>query len=365
MGHGGADQVTPNEEAALLAATIKGLDDELRDAWQTLLGMLRDGVAPRDAVQEVIRSFAGEFEAILTPAFNAIMSEGVGSASMVEIEVSAVQLSSRMYAGAQDTAKAIDALVDRHAKGFQDAKGLMLEIFEGYGSNEEEVLTLQPSNRAIPQYLRTELLTDNTLAGELRRTFARAQAEKLKTPALRAAYLDLLDAIQNKAGAKVLERKMQTAWNEKMRYFARRIAETELHRVYSKRRAAEIMGDDDVEFVQVRRAGTSSWACICDLITGRDKYGLGPGVYPKQLVPLPPYHPFCRCVLAPRLDFPLGKKWKEDQGADQYFLRSVGLSLSGKIMGSKEKAEAVLKGSDPIKLANVGKPDGYQIKPPV
>ena len=352
------------QEAALLAATVKGIDNELRDAWQTLLGMLRDGVAPRDAVQEVIRSFAGEFEALMTQAFGALLSSGVGTSSLAEVEISAVQLSSRMYAGAQDAAKIIGEIVERQAKGFQDARGLMLEIFDGYGANSEEVLMLQPSNRALPQYLRTELLSDNTLAAELRRTFARAQAERLKSPALRAAYLDLLDAIQKKAGAKVLEKKLQTAWNEKMRYFARRIAETELHRVYSKRRAAEIMGDDDVEFIQVRRAGASSWACICDLITGRDKYGLGAGVYPKHLTPLPPYHPFCRCVLAPRLDFPLGKKWKEDQEADKYFLRSVGLSLSGKIMGSKEKAEAVLKGTDPIKLANVGKPDGYQIKPP-
>lgn len=355
--------MTPSEEAALLAATIKGLDDELRDAWQMLLGMLRDGVAPRDAVQEVIRSFAGEFQAVLTQAFGAILAAGVGAASLAEVEIGAVQLSARMYAGAQDAAQIIQALVERHAKGFQDARALMLEIFDGY-TGADEALALTSANKALPQYLRTELLTDNSLAGQLRKLFARAQAEALKTPALRAAYLDLLDAIQNKAGAKVLEKRLEVAWNEKMRYFARRIAETELHRVYSKRRAAEIMGDTDVEFVQVRRAGTSSWACICDLITGRDKYGLGRGVYPKHLVPLPPYHPFCRCVLAPRLDFPLGKKWKEDQEADKYFLRSVGLSLSGKIMGSKEKAEAVLKGTDPIKLANVGKPDGYQIKPP-
>lgn len=345
-------------------ATVKGLDDDLRAAWQTLLGLMREGVPPRDAVQQVIASFAGEFEELMTVAFSGIIASSVGSSALVEVQVQAIQLSRRMYDRAQETSLAVQNIVENHARGFQDARRLMLEIFEGYGFNESEPLNMRPGNRALPRYLREALLTDSDIAGQMQRLFARAQAEALKTPALRAAYLELLDALERGAGQRFLEKRLEVAWNEKMRYFARRIAETELHRIYSEQRIGEILGDGDVEFVQVRRAGTSDWACICDLITGRDKYGLGRGVYPKRLVPLPPFHPMCRCVLSPRLDFPLGTRWKENPDADTYFLRNVGLSMSARIMGSKAKAERALRGEDPIAITNQGKPSGYGINTP-
>lgn len=353
--------MTPEQERALLEATTKGLDDDLREAYARVVQMIRDGMAPRDAVDEALRSFAGEFEELLTQAFGAVLAASVGSESMIAIEVGSIQLSTRLYTRAQDTAQTIQGIVNDHTQGFTDARALMLEIFEGYGFKDDP-LVVNPRNPALPRYLR-DLMTDGGLSTDMQRLFARAQVDALKSPALKASYLEALDALEAGKGALYLEKKMEVAWNEKMRYFARRIAETELHRAYSKRRMMELLGDDDVEFVEIRRSGRSDWSCICDLIAGRDKYGVGRGVYPKHLAPLPPYHPFCRCNALPRLDIPLGKKWRDDPNADQYFLRNVGLSMSARIMGSKAKAEAVLKGADPIKIANAGKPDGYKIKP--
>lgn len=353
--------MTPDQEKALLAATTKGLDDDLREAFNRVVQMIRDGMPPRDAVDEAIRSFAGEFEALLTQAFSAVLAASVGSESMIAIEIGSIQLSTRLYSRSQDTAQIIQNIIKTHAQGFSDSRSLMLEIFEGYGFKDDP-LKVSPNNPALPQYLR-DLMTDGGLSTDMQRLFARAQVDALKSPALKASYLEALDALERGKGAAYLEKKMEVAWNEKMRYFARRISETELHKAYSKRRMYEIMGDTDVEFVEIRRSGRSSWSCICDLIAGRDKYGVGRGVYPKHLAPLPPYHPFCRCNAVPRLDIPLGKKWRDNPNADQYFLRNVGMSMSAQIMGSKSKAEAALKGEDPIKLANAGKPDGYRIKP--
>ena len=40
-------------------------------------------------------------------------------------------------------------------------------------------------------------------------------------------------------------------------------------------------------------------ADICDEITSRDDYGLGPGGYPLDQLPLYPFHPLCLCILVP------------------------------------------------------------------
>lgn len=283
--------MTPDQERALLEATTKGLDDDLREAYARVVQMIRDGMAPRDAVDEALRSFAGEFEALLTQAFGAVLAASVGSESMIAIEVGAVQLSARIYSRSQETAQTIQGIVTAHTQGFADARALMLEIFEGYGFKVDP-LVVNPRNPALPRYLR-DLFADGGLQSEFQILFARAQVDALKSPALKAAYLEALDALEAGKGALYLEKKMEVAWNEKMRYFARRIAETELHRAYSKRRMMELLGDDDVEYVEIRRSGRSEWACICDLIAGRDKYGMGRGVYPKTLAPVPPFHPHC------------------------------------------------------------------------
>jgi hypothetical protein len=78
-----------------------------------------------------------------------------------------------------------------------------------------------------------------------------------------------------------------------MRYFANRIAQTELHRAFTTKQAADLMEDEEVEWVQWRLSVTHPRPDICDLHAHVDRYGLGPGVYPKPLAPLPPAHPHC------------------------------------------------------------------------
>lgn len=108
----------------------------------------------------------------------------------------AATLSKRLYKEARATGAVVTGIVNRHAKGWQSARNLTLEVFEGYGFKEKEVLNLSPRNPKLPKYLRDELLTDPGVQGELARHFARAQALRVKTPALKAAYLEYLDAIE-------------------------------------------------------------------------------------------------------------------------------------------------------------------------
>jgi hypothetical protein len=198
----------------------------------------------------------------------------------------------------------------------------------------------------------------------LERALARMQVDNLSTPALKAAYseaLAALDALEGGAGTKLLEKRLEVAFFERMRYFAARIARTELHRAYSDAEALRLMLDADVEFIQIRRT-PGGGVCICSLMTGRDLYGLGPGVYPKALAPRPPFHPHCRCVMSPRLDL-TGKKAKEvNPDGDRYFLQRLDAPIAARIMGSQAKRDMVLRGTSAETVANSGRDPQYFIR---
>lgn len=359
--------MTPEQERAEIDDAVKSIEAELRAAQARLMQLILAGDDPREAVAVVIASFSGEMEQTLREAFAAILRDAAGSASDVPFVIGQVSLSTKLYAEAVATGEVVRGIVQRQTRGFMDARSLALQLFEGYGFRdpEAEPLKLTPTNDRLPKYLREALLSDADIAGDMQRAFARIQVDGLSSQALRAAYTDLLNAIEgleSGAGRALLMRKVEIAFFERMRYFASRIARTELHRAYAEREARLIMDDVDVEFVQVLRAPGRQQPCICVLFTGRDLYGLGPGVYPKRQAPLPPYHPFCMCVMSPRLDLTGREVPNRDEGGDAYFLNRLGESTAGRIMGSQAKADEVRRGRTAEDVANAGRNPAYRVK---
>lgn len=358
--------MTPTQEAALIAAATAGLDADLRAAFERLLQLIRDGVPPADAVQAVIDTFEGAMAATLATAFSAILAESVGSAAVLALQIGPVTLSARLFAEADSAGEVVQGIVERHARGFQDARALALELFEGYAFRDRsaETLKINPRNDRLPRYLRTALATDNDLAGQIERALARLQADGLTTQALRAAYLGVLDAlneIEAGAGREVLERRIGVAFFERMRFFARRIAETELHRAFAQRQAAELLEDEDVDFVQWRMSPTHPLPDICDYFATVDRWGLGPGVYPKRLAPVAPAHPFCRCVLSPRLDL-TGRRAREVSGADRAAFRRFDPAVAARVAGSREKLGQIMAGADPVAVHNARIDPLYRVR---
>lgn len=169
---------------------------------------------------------------------------------------------------------------------------------------------------------------------------------------MRAAYLEYLDEIKAGRGQAVLEKRIDVAFHEPMRYRANRIAQTELHRAYAERQAVELMEDEGVGFVQIRMSQTHPKTDICDYYAKVDRYGLGKGVYPKALAPRPGFHPFCRCIAVGRTDIRTDTKWRERPEAAQAWLRAQGLNAGAAVMGSRARRDAVLKGADPGEVWN-------------
>lgn len=354
--------MTPEQEQALLDVVALGITSDLDAAHAELMRMLDEGVAPRDAVAAALATFQVQYAETLATAFTAILEQSVGTASVMAMQVSGVSLSAWLYHKAKETGQIVAGIIDRYVKGWQDARKLTLELYEGYGFKDREVINVTARNKRMPKYLRQELLTDPGITGEMARLFARVQTSALKTPALKAAYMEYLDAIKDGKGQAFLRKRLRVAFHERMRYFANRIAQTELHRAYADRQAAELMQDADVVWVQYRMSGTHPRADICDLFAKRDLYGLGPGVYPKAACPKAPCHPHCRCVVSPRLDIPAGAKASLRRGADRAYLRSMDASEAAKVLGSRERLQDALNGADPMDIWNRDTDPLYKVR---
>lgn len=101
---------------------------------------------------------------------------------------------------------------------------------------------------------------------------------------------------------------------------------------------------------------------ICDLWARQDLYGLGPGVYPKAKCLKAPQHPRCRCVCAPRLDIPASAKARLNPDASKSYLRSLDESDAAKVMGSKARRDAVLRGANPLDVWNSNTDPMYRVR---
>lgn len=126
----------------------------------------------------------------------------------------------------------------------------------------------------------------------------RRQIERGTTAGMRAAYSELVDALEAQ-NEKALNRAIFTATQERTRYFADRIARTEMARAYQDGFLLRWDNNEDCVAYQWKLSGRHPRYDICDLYAKANLYGLGAGVFPKDKVPRLPAHPHCMCFLKP------------------------------------------------------------------
>ena len=349
--------MTTEEEAALL----DGISAEIRQlaeaAYQDLLQRLRDGESPRAAIQAVTATFSGEYYYALSGAFSAILGQAIGLAEVKAWPIADVALSERLYAHSREVSAVTRRLIAEHAEGFVQARELALRLYEGY-QFKVDPLTVKA---ALPKYLR-QAMKDPGVNQSLTRVFSRIRADALKTPALKAAYLQAIDAAEAGAGAERLRKLLRTAWYERNRYFANRIAQTELHRAYSDQVAQDLMADEGIQWVQVVMSRSHPKVDICDYHARLNAYGQGPGVYPKPKAPKPTFHPFCRCVLVPRPDLDGDPDATPIPGADRAFMASLTKDDQRLVAGSRDRLNQFLSGKRLEAIHDAGVRQEYRLR---
>lgn len=282
----------PFPDAAIDQAS-RNVDELARQAYEQFLKLLDLGVAPQDAIREVRAEFDQRYYEELAAAFEAILSANWTVAMVRQYQVSGVTLSRLLYEHWRTTSAEVSAIIRDHARGVQQARELAKALYEGYGFRGVEPLKVRMGNfRTLPKALRA-LATEPAVRATLMQAARRVAEAKLATASLRSAYTQAFDAAIAGASRERLQKLLRVAVYEKSRYFSERIAQTELARVHSDAIATEIMADPLTEVVQWRLSGAHPREDICDVFANVDRYGLGPGCFPKGQAPKPPAHPFC------------------------------------------------------------------------
>lgn len=351
--------------AAQTAAGARSVIDTLALAsfermWRELAA--KPGADVRQVIEAAQAEFGGAFADALAQAFGELLQRSITSTEVRALPVGGMSLSRRLYLHTLQTTARVAALIREHAKGVLQARDLALQLYDGYDPAAGVLRPLEGAARAdLPQALRA-LTEDSAARRELTALMVQGQkqAARLKSEPLRAAYLEAIDAWKSGAGQDALRRRLEVAQKEKNRFFADRIAQTELHRAHQAQVAREIMDDDLTTVVQVRMNPTHPRTDICDLHATSDLWGLGPGCYPKEKAPVSPYHPFCRCRLKikPALD---ARDAVRAPNGEASFLRLLGEQKAAEVMGSRERAAAVLSGRPARDVIDAGVPAQYRL----
>lgn len=270
--------------------------------------LLAEGYPTREAVRlayeeypvmEVLRDeISDQIRAEAESGYGAPLSSGVTDRLFTQAWVpDQLTLSARTTGGVLYVQQMVAKTIEERIKKNDTYKNAALAIFEGYG--EGGVIPEQD----IPKFLRELEQVGRHASIDMKEVRAMLRGisphvEKLTTPGMRAAYSRMLNAIEDQSEA-ALDNAIMVATQERTRYFAERIARTEMHRAYIDGFVARWDDDSDCIAYQWRLSSRHPCFDICDLYAKANLYGLGPGVFPKDKVPLLPAHPHCMCHLKP------------------------------------------------------------------
>lgn len=275
-------------------------------------------------------------------------AENVSVYTVKRYRMGPTTLSRALYNNVRQVEQNAINTINEHAKYFQSARKLALQLYEGYEFNPNEVLQIKFPR--LPIYMNDAALTRDV--NSLLHKIAQTRANGLKTDALRASYLRVLDDIKAGKGQTVLERAVKVAIEEKSRYYGKRIAQTELHRIRNKQKAKQIINDDDLLYVQIMLSRSHPKPDMCDIFAKQNRHGLGDGIYPKDAAPSPPFHPFCKCYIRPRFDMIDEEHTEENQQSASVLLNGMNYSDAVQIAGSIDGLKQIQRGRDYNEIYN-------------
>jgi hypothetical protein len=233
------------------------------------------------------------------------------------------------------------------------------ELYTGYGKGGV-------INQAdLPDYLSKLSQEAKKLAGgdvssrkEFEKALERAKqsVDKLSengapTKALKAAYSELVKAAET-LKTSAIEKAVNTAVQERTRYYSERIARTEIARAFAEGVILKTMDDPDVVGYSWKLGSRHPKFDICDFHAKADLYGMGAGIYPKGSFPEMPAHPHCHCY--PR-EVTIGSAESDDgkfnKSAGDEYLKGLDPAELKQLM-TKAGANEFMNGGDWRKLLN-------------
>jgi len=242
-----------------------------------------------------------------------------------------LKLSSRLHGTDAIMRQSITKAVGDQIKVGTNWVQMARKLYDGYGFPETIKRAQLPAYLdALVKAAQKSTSDDSRAIQDIKRLarIAKRNIEKLgqdgaPNQALKAAYTQLLETAQQ-GTQRALDRTINMVINEKSRYYAERVARTEISRAWSEGFWAKHYDDPDVVAVRWRLSSRHPQFDVCDVHANANFYGLGKGVYPKNANPPHPAHPHCTCILSQVYEGevdPIGAKF--DPAAGDRYLRSL------------------------------------------
>ncbi len=216
-----------------------------------------------------------------------------------------VTFSQRIHLGGEQMRTAMVDEIKSQLKLGASAVDVARSLYDGYGYGHIQTKQAAPDYLAeIVAFARRSDLTEKEKQKLLRQIrLAKQAVDNLSqngapNQALKTAYSKLLEAVQGSNQANI-NKAVSVAINEKSRYVAERIARTEAGRAYFDGVIAQYKDNSLVIAYKWELASRHPAEDICDMYAGADLFGLGPGIFPKEICPPMPAHPNCLCLLYP------------------------------------------------------------------
>lgn len=182
----------------------------------------------------------------------------------------------------------------------------------------QDIFKIKDIKAELPKYMDDlvkqgkKALQDPTLIADFKKQAKKAQKQidKLsnlgyKNPRLKKAYQNIITQV-NKRSIEGINKGIERAVKAKSKYYAERIARTEIAQAH--RNAVLLEAEESKKVIAVRWVLSSRHPKqdICDVHARANLSGMGPGVHPKKRVPIYP-HPNCMCDLVPMTTAQVGK----------------------------------------------------------
>lgn len=341
------------------------IESDIKAGMDAMINDIKSGKTPQQALRDYAARYPDDVAKHIARGMSVLAGSSISVDEIKDHRIGKVTLSKRLYQDAIMTSAATEEIIKRHVKGYHQARKLTLEIYEGYDFDGQDVLTWRNDDQRMPRYMRQAISSDPESFQKWKR-IARQAAGNLKTAELRSAYMEALDALETEEGRTYLNKKIRAVHEERLRYHAKRIAHTELARMHNEEVADEVLDDPEIKYIKIRLSKYHPEPDICDVYATQNRYGLGPGWYPKEHAPRPPYHPFCRCGMLSKRHAYHPLKNPDPDSEKKVVMQAIkedGDEIrAARIAGSRAKLEQMKQGVSIASLHNSGRPDQYKIR---
>ena len=156
----------------------------------------------------------------------------------------------------------------------------------------------------------TDLKLLNAKISKARRYLNTLKPSDAPTKTLRNAYEEVLGVVESRK-THLVDKALNKAFEQKIRYNCDRIARTELTRAYDQAFQARIEDDPQIKGFEWQLSANHPIEDICDVYADLDT-GNGAGIYRNDDFPNLPANPNCMCMKLPVVDSVLNKcTWKK------------------------------------------------------